>query len=567
MPYTKYLEHLSEHDQNFLKIQENLLKETGEYNKTRYSIIILSLKKIINTHKDFGDLILFVSLLDSQNIPKYLLTHYKNDLIVDDFIFQLKKYSLITEESSIPSVGPVLSIHRSTQAIGLAYLIKMLNLKKDAILMPKITNILISCFEKIVNEEDTIKMKIIENHCNMILSHHSLLTGTVKGSLTGILGGIHASLGDFVRAEQHLKESLLSYSNAEKNNSVEIAWILGILGDVYSEIGRYEEAKNIFEKSIMLYKKRFSDNHNQIIRTSSNLGYVYKELGNYAKAQELLEENLLAYRKYFPDDYLGIAWTLLFLGYLHQDIGNYEKAKNYFEESFLAYQNHLPKNHIIAAWILTHLGNVYLKLGDTEKSRNLVEQALKICKIHYSNDHVGLAVILGHLGEIHKEISNYKEAKVLFEQSLIIFKKHYVKNHTRISLALRQLSNISFLESQLEATEAFLNEALSGSQMNKQPYVYMLLEDYAELYLKKSQMTHDNNLEQSDTFQKKAINCLEQALEVVKIYFPEISPHKTRIQNKLKSLEQCHGKRGKIKGKHPPSSVKKCEKARFCAPI
>ena len=55
-------------------------------------------------------------LTDSQNIPKDLLSTLKNDVIVDDFIYHLKKYSLITNKSSINS-SQAISIHRSTHVL------------------------------------------------------------------------------------------------------------------------------------------------------------------------------------------------------------------------------------------------------------------------------------------------------------------------------------------------------------------------------------------------------------------------------------------------------------------
>lgn len=101
VPYADYLAHLNQFDRDFTVIQEDLLKGAGEYTKTRHGIITLSLEQIMNIHKDFTDLLLFISLLDSQHIPRELLTRYKSDTIVDNFIYHLKKYSLADDASFI----------------------------------------------------------------------------------------------------------------------------------------------------------------------------------------------------------------------------------------------------------------------------------------------------------------------------------------------------------------------------------------------------------------------------------------------------------------------------------
>ncbi len=43
--------------------------------------------------------------------------------------------------------------------------------------------------------------------------------------------------------------------------------------------------------------------------------------------------------------------------------------------------------------------------------------------------------------------------------------------------------------------------------------------------------------QQAENFQREAINCLKQASEIVKIHFPEDSPHSIKIRAKLKNLE------------------------------
>jgi len=68
-----YVENIDQNNKSFAKIQESLLKEAGSYTQTRYGILTLSLQRLINTDKDFSDLLFFISLLDSQNIPRELL--------------------------------------------------------------------------------------------------------------------------------------------------------------------------------------------------------------------------------------------------------------------------------------------------------------------------------------------------------------------------------------------------------------------------------------------------------------------------------------------------------------
>ncbi|MBW8309380.1 MAG: hypothetical protein K0M45_07095 [Candidatus Paracaedibacteraceae bacterium] len=128
-PFESYINKLSNYNKDFLEAEENTLRDSLDSPNTRYSIISASLKKIIDKHPDFSELLLFVSLLDSQDIPRSVLNKYKNEAIVDNLIYHLKKYSLIITSPGQKEEN--LSIHRSTQRLSLAYFTKMLNLEKN----------------------------------------------------------------------------------------------------------------------------------------------------------------------------------------------------------------------------------------------------------------------------------------------------------------------------------------------------------------------------------------------------------------------------------------------------
>jgi len=149
--YEKYLEYMKEYDNDFTALQESVLKEVSEYTKTRFNIITLSLKKVIETHKDFADLLLFISLIDSQDIQRSLLDKYNKGVITDNLIFNLNKYSLITKQFSLNKIL-TFSIHHSTQEISLAYFIKTLNLKENNQLLQKIANTLETYIADIIVE-------------------------------------------------------------------------------------------------------------------------------------------------------------------------------------------------------------------------------------------------------------------------------------------------------------------------------------------------------------------------------------------------------------------------------
>lgn len=71
--YDQYLEHLSHYTLKFDTLQQSLLKDANIYSDTRYKIISSSIDRLLRIDKDFEELMLLISLIDSQNIPRELL--------------------------------------------------------------------------------------------------------------------------------------------------------------------------------------------------------------------------------------------------------------------------------------------------------------------------------------------------------------------------------------------------------------------------------------------------------------------------------------------------------------
>ena len=121
----QYLHYLGNYNEDFSEIQKNIFSESTGYQKTRYHIITLALEKLVAADKNFGDLLLLISFLDSKNIPRFLLERYKGKLVVDHFVYALKKYSLMSTDNLKDSpVVQSFAVHQSIQEVGRIYLLK-----------------------------------------------------------------------------------------------------------------------------------------------------------------------------------------------------------------------------------------------------------------------------------------------------------------------------------------------------------------------------------------------------------------------------------------------------------
>lgn len=574
--YARYLEYLQKYYTDFDNVQKNLLKETGDYTRTRYTLITLSLQHLINQNEDFKDLLLFISLLNSQNIPKELLEKHKNSVVVDNFIYHLKKYSLITDESSLSSSNPSFTIHHSTQSICLSYLTKLLKLETNYHTFSTIAAVLDDYIDEMVCKDDIDKMKSLVKHYESLLSHNSLLTNDIRGSLETDLGYIYSSMGYFTQAKQMLENGLKNLSTNNNNygviarNLVCQGWInslfnnydhakklleqsliiymknapskkkeraraLVYLGDIYRWTGNYEKAKNLLEDSLFLYKETASEAHTAM--ALSCLGHVYEELGQYERSISLLEQNINFCKKHLTEDSTRQAWGLLHLGKTYTGLGCYSKAADLVDQSIFILKKHFPKNHGFISMASIMLGKIRNEQGDLETAKDLLELSIKNHKNFGGEWHTTYAWGLESLGDVYRKLGNYEKAKQLLYESIVIFEKQGGKDHLKTASPLRSLGQVYLCEGHLEEAEVFLQKSLKILQDNNHPQSYATLEVLSELYLNKAFLQKDQkDLQQYTKLKNQAFNYLKEALSIVKNRFPEDSPHVARIQAKLNSL-------------------------------
>ncbi|MBP9776873.1 MAG: tetratricopeptide repeat protein [Alphaproteobacteria bacterium] len=506
----KYLNKLAEYKKDFIHIQEDILKKTNDYSKVRYSIITLSLDQLMEQHKDFSYLLLLISLIDSQNIPRNLLEARMNNVSADNFIFNLKKYSLITNYTSTTYPwGTTFSIHRSTQEISLAHLREKLDLKPGNPLIQRIAQNLESYVKQLMEKEDLLQLRILTSHCEMFLNHPQLLTKAIKDSLLSDLGGMYLSLGNYTKAKQVLNDALSKLNKAHHNNyktqtSAKLAQTLAYLGTVYGDLGYYETAKDFLEQSLLIYEKNLSTNYEGAAWALTYLGNVYRDLGEPQKAKELLERSLHLYKTYLHENHAGNARASAYLGIMYIILGDYEKAKNILEQSLHIYKTYLSKNHVGVAWVSAHLGNAYGELGNYQKARELLEQGIALYKDHFPEDHIKVGWALFYLGQVyrimgdpikaqktleksmaiykkhlsenyvviagifvclsdvHKDLGEYDKARNLLEKSLLIYEKHFPANHPETAKALARLGDIYRIEGNFEKAQFLLEKSFKS---------------------------------------------------------------------------------------------------------
>jgi tetratricopeptide (TPR) repeat protein len=531
--YTEYLKSIDSQDEKFTHLQESILKDASEYSKTRYEIITLSIKRIMEMNPEYKDLLLSISLINSQNIPTDLLKSYKDNILVTNFLRELKRVSFITTNASTASNNKVhtFSIHRSTQAIMLTYLVKYLDLntKKDSLIPISDT------LEKYMSRELTKyypeEIEMFVGHAETFLTHQSLLTESIQADISFQLAKYHFFLGNFEKAKKLATIGLEIYSKLFGGNSPKLARSIILLGDICRGMGEYKESQNLVSKGYEIYKLSYGDNNIDSIRARIHLGVVYKHLGLYEKSKETLEATLEPYKDHYGKNHIKIANILVNLGAVYKHMGFFKEAIEPLEQALAIYKSNLGDDHVKVAWTLTILGDVYRNNGMYEKAQSVIEQGSNIYKNHFGDNYIKIAWTFVNLSEVYRDLKNYSKAAKILENALVVYKKHYGAGHHKTARVIRDLGEVYLKSGSYTKAETLLNEALAISKAENHPDQFKCLEFLSDLSIEQSKKASD--AKQKTKYETKAKGYLTQSVQVAKEFLPHDAPRLKRIESKL----------------------------------
>lgn len=281
--YQAYLQSIFRNKAASEMLQGTIKGSLAYYPHYREGIIETGCKAILDKHRSFAGLLLYISLFDSQKIPQVFLESTESPAIVALFLHTLKSHSLIAHRDRH------IYIHRSIQTIMFDFLKEEMKatLRDEE---EKIIKEVCQYGEKIINQGDVKAARLLLIHVLSMV--RKIPEAPLLKPLHALAGNLYFLLGHYPEA-QKLFEKSLPYSSSSP--SVQDVKIWAGLAMTLKKIGLYEDMEKFLKKSITLYKKNsvvFSQEHAWLLL---QIGNMYNHLDRAVPAQQALEKSLSFY--------------------------------------------------------------------------------------------------------------------------------------------------------------------------------------------------------------------------------------------------------------------------------
>lgn len=440
-----YLERTKNITKEFINANRRIIYESTAYNKTRYGIVSSSFSEIVRKNKAFKDLLLLICVFDSQEIPLEILRKLSAYDAVDNFIFYMRQYSLITCDAE------KISIHRSTQNMGLNYILSELSLEEKEAFIKRIIGILTPYENLDTNFKD----------CGKLIPHFKALIKNLDNFCLGVKNKSKAeiallvTIGNLYKSKEHstldsvayFDKALLINKNAKYLNKAEVFRIFLAAGEACVIGSQNDKAMDYLNKSFASenydkkHLKDFVENYNLIgivHMRKNNLGEANKYFDlaieilkdapdsaevRLVKAVSCANKGFTCYLYNINKPQMNDAARML-----HDAICIVEKNLPSSANQLIGLKGELLTRRSIQTLIniKCRLGGIYNSLKEYRKALDLeneAEELLKLCSEEDNNTFCNIGLINLEKGHANLRLNNLEAARKYFAKAKNIFDK------------------------------------------------------------------------------------------------------------------------------------------------
>ena len=277
---------------------EKLKFGASDYDKTRYGIVSETLNRINKQNTDANELFFFISLMRPQHIPIELLHTHRNNIEINDFVYDLRKNGLLVRESytNFAQENKSISVHDSTHEIITAFLNSALSQQEKELFIQRINESVNKFYQKCMNKQDVQMIQSFIPHLKSMLNALRDLDIKVEirekfeADIHLILGyAYYTTIRNFIQAIYHMRASYNIEEKMTVFSKLTTAKLLKDMGLIYSVINDLDNSLKYCQESIRLCKG-LSNTNALVADNLQVMSAVYRKQNSFNVANDLLQK-------------------------------------------------------------------------------------------------------------------------------------------------------------------------------------------------------------------------------------------------------------------------------------
>lgn len=429
-----YVKQLKTDSKAFWHNNRKILEANTNYPFTRKEIIAKLVTQIVTIDPEFKEILFTISLMDSQNIPIRFLKNINNASKLEELIFHLNKFGIVSHSKD------TISFHRSTFAHMLEYLRLNLSEKEKQLIAKRLIEH-ITPYEKLFSQKYNFE-KTIEHleHIHQNLNRVSGIRDSKIKLATTIGRYIKEQSISAIESIYYFNDSLKLNQKAHCLSTREEQQILLEMGEACLIANENEKARAYLKDSFIAYMfdpkfaTNYANNHilmGMVQMRSNQFDQANASFDNSLKILQYVSENTLNVRLLKSKTYLNKGFNY-FLYYINKP--EMWKAIEIMERAVSIMSKDLEEEEAvkITSMAKIRMAGAYNSVKEYQKALNLVNDAevlLKKLKRKDNNYFCSLGMILMERGHATLRLNKLSEAREILKKAHELFDKTMIGDH------------------------------------------------------------------------------------------------------------------------------------------
>ena len=228
----------------------------------------------------------------------------------------------------------------------------------------------------------------------------------IEAEVSLIFGEVYGSLGNSVKAMQHVSRALELTEKLHGKEHLKYAEVLQVCGNL--QVG--ETAERLCRDALALKIKHLGGNHPDVATSSACLALILSGQGRYPEAESLAREAYEALKQELGPDHRRLTFPLLVLAQAVSGQGRYSEAEQLNRESLVMLRTHYGESHPEVAGRLLNLGQIFMRQGRREEAEKAFRDGLEVGRRVLPVDHPMMKNLRSESIELLKLLGRTDEA-------------------------------------------------------------------------------------------------------------------------------------------------------------
>jgi tetratricopeptide (TPR) repeat protein len=262
----------------------------------------------------------------------------------------------------------------------------------------------------------------------------------VEASIRITLGDTYLALGEYGRAEPHLRRALALRREALGAEHPEAAGAMSHLAALDWRQGRLDEAEPLYRQALEIGNRILGPDHSETMAYEMHLANLYRSQGRYPEAEPLYERNLEAKLRVLGAEHPDTLDTMGNLANHYQETGRYEEAEALHRQALETRRRVQGEKAPSTVSEMNNLGNDLALLGRYEEAATVMHRTMELKIELYGGDHPSTLNSVSNLAELDEALGRDAEAESLHRQALAARTRVLGPSHARTLLSQDRLA-------------------------------------------------------------------------------------------------------------------------------